>query len=94
MTLSNVLKYAQNCEKNDRVMKVYAASVVLRGAHWMATFGVFAVCHSRTFFMLAVRKNKYPFSKCLFLIFLRKKLMGARLSQGAASKTATFSETT
>ena len=70
-------------------MKVYAASVVLRGAHWMATFGVFAVCHSRTFFMLAVRKNKYP-----FLIFLRKKLMGARLSQGAASKTATFSETT
>lgn len=89
MTLSNVLKYAQNCEKNDRVMKVYAASVVLRGAHWMATFGVFAVCHSRTFFMLAVRKNKYP-----FLIFLRKKLMGARLSQGAASKTATFSETT
>ena len=89
MTLSNVLKYAQNCEKNDRVMKVYAASVVLRGAHWMATFDVFAVCHSRTFFMLAVRKNKYP-----FLIFLRKKLMGARLSQGAASKTATFSETT
>ena len=29
----------------------------------------------------------------LFSDFLKKKLMGVRLSQGAASKTATFLET-
>ena len=50
-------------------MEVHAASTVLRGIRWMATFGVFAVCHDRTFSVLTVEKNENPFSKCLFLIF-------------------------